>query len=165
MTRFLLALLALLVGMIVGGIGAAAVLPSDTAFGGVDGNPPYSYSASTSPDPGAISTAGGWVHEVTIEDREVVTGNATVVHPAAQTVELAISRTAPRTYELAFRTTAAETTVKGGDGDVATTIDWGVSLPVDYEEYVITVDGTLVRRVTNDGATTPRLLGLPQPLE
>jgi hypothetical protein len=165
MDRFSTVLAAFLVGLLVGVAATGYLVPAATAVGGADDAPPYAYSTATASDVEAVLAGpGGWLHEVSIDDIVAVTGNATVRHRADETVRLTVTRTAPGTYEFAFETVPATTTEKTGEGTVASTLTWGVSLPADYEAYRITVDGTEVRQVRNDGATTARLLDLPHPL-
>ena len=158
-------LAAFVVGLLLGALVTGWLVPATTAIGGADGAPPYSYSTSTASDVDAVLAGpGGWLHEITVADGVAVTGNGTVVHQADEEVQLTVTRTAPGSYELAFETVPATTTAKSPDGPVASTVTWGVTLPTDYESVRITVDGTEISQVENDGATTPRLLGLPHPL-
>jgi hypothetical protein len=40
----------------------------------------------------------------------------------------------------------------------------GVSLPTDYESFVVTIDGESIRRVENGATTTAELYPLPNPV-
>lgn len=165
MVRALPVILAFIVGVAAGAVGVGVLIPTTTDIGGADGAPAYSYTSATS---GAVETVleqdGGWLHEIHLDERIAVTGNATVAHEADRMVELTVTRSVPGEYRLAFVEGPTETGEKSAEGQVATTIEWGVELPADYDRYVITVDGTVVKTVSNDEATTPRLLRLPHPL-
>lgn len=165
MDRALLVAIGFLAGVIVGGFAVGYLIPAETDLGGTDGSPPYSYSVGTTDQiDSALDRDGGWLHEVHVRDGIVVTGNATMVHDGDQTVRLNVTRMAPGTYEFAFETVPREDDAKGTEGMAASTLEWGVDLPMDYDSYVITVDGTVEKRVENDEATTARLMELPHPL-
>lgn len=165
MNRSIPVILALLIGLILGVVAAGFAVPNATTVGGADQEPPYSYLASTAVDvDSALDTDSGWVHEISIEDRIAVTGNATVVHDADDELRLRISQTESDTYEFAFETVPARNQSKSTGDVVATTITWGVGLPADYEMYVISFEETEIARFSNDAASTARLHRLPHPL-
>lgn len=147
--------LAFLAGMLAGGVVVTAVpgLVGGPIDSGPDPrNPPFA-TASGGPDcvDGRSTPDAGWVHRVTVDDADVVTLNATVVHDAGTEVRGDVIPQGDDGYELTLRT-ASVTPERSFDCDrVRTTIAMIVSLPADRRPVVVTVDGRELVRVTREG--------------
>lgn len=157
-------------GLIVGAVGGVSFTgessPSDP--GPDPESPPYSLSTSS----GCLNVRphAGWVHEVAAGDSFAVTLNATVVHERSRTVVANVSRLAPGSYRIDLRTVADDRDSPNGiqksppdDCQVATDLTLGASLPTDYQEFEVTVDGRTILTVENE-ATTGELYQLPNPI-
>lgn len=158
--RVVYAALALAAGVLVGAVGTSIAIgpPADRGTGLELGeDPPYSYST------GGSSPAAGWLHEVQIDDRMVITGNASMTHAPDQDLRLLIEAAGGDRYVMRFQRVQAEGPTKG-NGTQVTTVQWGTSLPRTYGTLEIWVDGEHLRTIENDEATTPRLFALPNPL-
>lgn len=159
-------------GLVVGGVGGigygGAFTPTDA--GPDPESPPYSLSTSggtcLEPRPHA-----GWVHEVAVGDSFAVTLNATVVHDRGRTVAANVSRVMPGAYRIDLRTVtddrglANESREKSPPADcrVATDLRLGASLPTDYRQFEVTVNGRTILAVENED-TTADLYQLPNPI-
>jgi hypothetical protein len=158
------------VGLVVGAVGGVGYAggPAPTDAGPDPESPGYSVSKST----GCLDVRphAGWVHEVAVGDSFAVTLNATVVHERGQTVGANVSRVAPGSYRIDLRTVpeTEETTESRAktppeDCPVATDLRLGTSLPTDYREFTVSVDGRTLLTVENEG-TVGELFQLPNPV-
>ncbi|WP_265110028.1 hypothetical protein [Halosolutus halophilus] len=127
-------------------------------------NPPTSISsAGPSCYNGSATPNAGWVHEVAAGRSYAVTLNATVVHDAGTEVTAEVIPRANGEYELAFRT-VEHTAEKSLDCErFRTRFEMGVSLPIDYERVVVTVNDRVLVDATRDD-TTADLYPLPSPV-
>jgi hypothetical protein len=166
--------MAFLAGVLAGAV-VVSVFPGVLGLGGSVGptdtgpdpeNPPFSTQAGTGcyDGPGDYSQNAGWVHEVAAGTSYAVTLNATVLHPAGTSVEGDVVRRRPGEYELAIRTVTSTDAPDRGCELLDTSFGMGVSLPTDYESFVVTIDGESIRRVENGATTTAELYPLPNPV-
>jgi len=158
-----------LVAGAVGGLGFGSQL-APTDAGPDPESPPYSLSSS-GPDCLDVRPHAGWVHEVAVGDAFAVTLNATVVHDRDQRVSANVSRVTPGSYRIDLRT-VPETPRTSDAGkqksppegcQVATDLQLGASLPTDYQEFEVTVNGRTLLTVENED-TTADLYQLPNPV-
>ncbi|WP_276301379.1 hypothetical protein [Halorussus lipolyticus] len=167
---------AFLLGLVVGAVGGFAfggqlglLDPGPTNSGPNPESPPYSLSKSG----GCLDVRphAGWVHEVAVGDSFAVTLNATVVHDRGATVSTNVSRVAPGAYRIDLRTVSSETVESDAnrtksppeDCRVATDLRLGASLPTDYREVEVALDGRTLLTVENED-TAPDLYQLPNPV-
>ncbi|WP_135825815.1 hypothetical protein [Halorussus ruber] len=158
-----------LVAGAVGGLGFGGQL-APTDAGPDSGSPPYSLSSS-GPNCPDVRSHAGWVHEVAVGDSFAVTLNATVVNDRDQRVSANVSRVTPESYRIDFRTVpettrtsdAGEQKPPPGDCRVATDLQFSTSLPTDYREFEVTVNGRTLLTVENED-TTADLYQLPNPV-
>jgi len=158
--------LTLVVGILVGVAGTTALqqtAPADSTPELGDDPPYYMTAGSTSaidaqPDPHA-----GWLHEVQMDDTMVVTGNATVVHPANTDVDVEIEASGQDDYVI--RLTTEPTNETKADQPQQTRVEWGASLSSDYGSVELWAGDERLRIIENDEATTPRLFQLPNPID
>jgi hypothetical protein len=173
-SRWLSIALAFAAGVLAGAVLLTAV-PGIAGLGGPTAptdpgpdpeDPPFSTSAGTGcfEGEGDYSPNAGWVHEVAVGTSYAVTLNATILHDSGTVVQGSVEPLGDGEYELAIQVVEA-TDDHGRECDTLdTTFGMGVSLPTDYESFVVTVDGEPVRRVENDAATTADLYPLPNPI-
>jgi hypothetical protein len=149
---------ALLVGLVVGAVvGVTALAPADTTPPPDPENPPWSYSSGTGCVPDA-TVGSGWLVATTLDDARAVTFNLTVAHDADEEVTVDLRRSAPGDYVVEVET--VETTEEKPDPPAdcihGSTLQGGVSLPVDYDEVEVVYGGTTLRTVENDDSTAVR---------
>jgi hypothetical protein len=158
-----------LVAGAVGGLGFGGQFASTDA-GPDPGSPSYSLSSS-GPDCLDVRPHAGWVHEVAVGDSFAVTLNATVVHDRGQRVSASVNRVTPGAYRIDLRT-VPETTRTSDAGEqksapegcrVATDLRLGASLPTDYREFEVAVNGRTLLTVENED-TAADLYQLPNPV-
>ena len=159
-------------GIVAGSAGGVGI-----GFGGNDGpdefdSPGLSLSKSVGPcdevDPGS-----GWVHDVAVGQSFAVTLEAIVVHDRNRTVTANVSRTSPGRFLVDLRTVPAdraETVRKTANASTestpdcaATHLNLGTSLPIDYDEFTVAMNGHTLRAVEYDG-TVADLHRLPNPI-
>ena len=153
----------------VGGIGLGGELGSTDSGPNPDA-PPYSVSKSGG-NCLDVRPHSGWVHEVAVGDSFAVTLNATVVHARGQTVSANVSRLTTGVYRIDLRTVSEETRTSDNgrtksppaDCRVATDLRLATSLPTDYRQFEVTLDGQTVLTVENED-TAPDLYQLPNPM-
>ncbi|WP_137287603.1 hypothetical protein [Halorussus salinisoli] len=159
-------------GLVVGAIGWAGFgSPVGQADPGPDPeSPPFSVSESGGT---CLETRAhaGWAHEVAVGHSFAVTLNATVVQDRGQTVSANVSRTAPETYRIDLETAPDETETSDEgkrksapeDCRVATDVRLATSLPTEYQEFEVAVNGRTLRTIENRD-TTGNLYQLPNPI-
>lgn len=162
-------LLGVFVGF-VGGIGTSYFSSSD------DSSAFESPGLSLTKSVGAcdeIDSNSGWVHEVAVGESFAVTLDATVVHDSNRTVTANVSRETQQLYRIDLQTVSNEeptdarkkatTTQESVERCAATHLTLGTSLPTDYSEFVVTMNGRTLQTVEYDG-TTADLYRLPNPI-
>lgn len=162
--RIVYAALALAVGLLVGAAGTAALSPQPGADAPKLGEDPTYWTASAGAHPASETPYenAGWLHEVQLDDRMVLTGNASVVHAPDERVALKVTAVGDD-YVLRFETVPDDGPTKGA-GPQVSRIQWGTSVAADYGTVELWTNGQRVRYIENDEATTPRLFFLPNPL-
>ncbi|WP_276282039.1 hypothetical protein [Halorussus caseinilyticus] len=165
-------LAAFAVGLVVGATAWAgfggAVAPTDS--GPDPESPPYSLSTAGG-NCLDVRAHAGWVHEVAVGDSFAVTLNATVVHERGQTVEAEVNRGVAGRYRIDLRTVAdgresANGTAKKSPLEgcrVATDLRLAASLPTDYSDFEIAVNGRTLLTVENED-TAADLYQFPNPV-
>jgi len=158
------AALALAVGLLVGAAGTAALTPQAGDDAPQLGDDPAYWTAGSGTHPADENPYGnaGWFHEVQLDDRTVLTGNASVVHDPGERVDLNVTAVGDD-YVFRFETVPDEGPKKG-TGPQVSRIQWGTSVASDYGSIEIWVNDERVLTIENDEATTPRLFFLPNPL-
>lgn len=165
-------------------LGALAGSVLGVGAGFVDG--PHSDDSAKFDPPGAslsksvgecddFESDSGWVHDVAVGESFAVTLDATVVHDPSRSVTANVSRSATGPIRIDLRTTPADEARENGTeaetdaaadertGCAATDLSLATSLPTDYEEFEVSVNGRTLRTVENDG-TTADLHRLPTPI-
>lgn len=119
-----------------------------------------------------LDSDSGWVHDVAVGESFAVTLEATVVHDSNHTVTANVGRESRGIYHVDLRTvsgdgtaprTKADAAEEPAGGCTATHLTLGTSLPTDYSEFAVTMNGRTVRTVEYDG-TTADLHRLPNPI-
>lgn len=157
--------IAVVFGIIVGGAGVVALeetrqtkhepqLGEDPAY--------YFSSGTTRTADSHENPAAGWLHEVQTDDEIIVTGNASVRHPANTSVDVEI-RAAGRDDYVIQLTTEPTNGTKAATPQVSD-VQWGTSIPSDYGSIELRAGTERIRIIENDEATTPRLFSLPNPI-
>ncbi|MGM0398256.1 MAG: hypothetical protein ACQEQY_04615 [Halobacteriota archaeon] len=127
-------------------------------------DPSYYFSAGTTRATDAAEHPdAGWLHEVQTDDVIVVTGNATVRHPANTWVDLEI-RAAGRDGYVIQLTTEPTNETRASSPQVSD-VQWGTSIPKDYGSIELRAGDDRIRIIEKDDATTPRLFSLPNPID
>ena len=93
----------------------------------------------------------------------IVTGNASVRHPANTSVDVEI-RAAGRDDYVIQLTTEPTNETKAATPQFSA-VQWGTSIPSDYGTIEVWAGNERIRIIENDDATTPRLVSLPNPIE
>lgn len=145
----------LLVGLLLGGLGALAVSGPPTAS--IDpANPPATVETATGCVP-ERTVGTGWSYQVASGDTHTVTANVTVGHAADESVNGSFERVAPGEYAFRVETVSAGRSGQSPDCPTGSTAQATASLPTDWRTVSVVVDGETVATVTNDGETTAEL--------
>ncbi|NEU57235.1 hypothetical protein [Halorussus sp. MSC15.2] len=163
---------AFICGLVVGAVGLSGVgSPARETDPGPDPESPAFYVSKSLEDCLETRAHGGWVHEVSVDHAYGVTLNATVVHEPGRTVDVTVSRVSSGTYRIDVRTSVEETRTSdvqqarsdSEDCPPATHVELGTSLPTDYRQFEVAVDGRTLLTVENED-TGGELYQLPNPV-
>jgi hypothetical protein len=137
------ALLAFVVGLVLGGAVVAATVPDGP--GDVDpDSPQYSIASGT----GCIGDTGGWAGVVSEDRGRTVAINLTVAHDADRNTETRFTHAGDGRYLFALTTTDDG---KAGSPDcpAGTTTELVATLPTDFESVTVVRDGETLATVEN----------------
>ncbi|NHN58832.1 MULTISPECIES: hypothetical protein [Halorussus] len=119
-----------------------------------------------------VDSEPGWVHDVAVGESFAVTLETTVVHDWNRTVTANVSRVSPGRFLIDLRTVPADSagaarrkanaSAESTTDCAATDLSLGTSLPTDYEEFAVAVNGRPLVTVEYDG-TVADLHRLPNP--
>jgi hypothetical protein len=93
----------------------------------------------------------------------IVTGNASVRHPANTSIDFEVRAVGRDDYVIQLTTEPTNET-KTGTPQVSD-VQWGTSIPSGYGSIELWAGNERLRIIENDEATTPRLFSLPNPIE
>lgn len=151
-----IAVLAFLIGLIVGGVGVSAVLPVDT--GSVDPDrPPYSISTGT----GCIEQSDDWAFTSPVDPSEasdrMVLVRASIAHNPDRDLDVRLEHAGEGRYLVVLTTTQAEKTgtPECPDGVYGSTVDLAATLPGDFESVTVVFDGEQAATIENPGDRSP----------
>ena len=159
-------------GVVLGSIGGIGIGIGDTDEPRDFDSPGFSLSKSVGAC-GDVDPDSGWVHDVAVGESFAVTLEATVVHDWNRTVTANVGRVSPGRFLIDLRTVPADSaeaarkkanvSTESTSGCAATDLGLGTSLPTDYEEFTVAVNGRTLRTVEYDG-TVADLHRLPNPI-
>ncbi|UPV74044.1 hypothetical protein M0R89_16080 [Halorussus limi] len=163
---------AFVLGTVVGSAGGLGLrVGGDTDTSDFE-SPGFSLSKATGSCDG-IDSDSGWVHDVAVGESFAVTLEATVVHDRNRTVTANVTHVAPGNYVVDLRTVPSDradarrkkaNASAGSVPDCASTrLSLGTSLPTDYEQFTVAMNGRTIRTVEYDG-TVADLHRLPNPI-
>lgn len=151
-----IAVLAFLVGLLVGGIGVSVLLPVDA--GNVDpDNPPYTISTGT----GCIDQTDDWAFTAPVDPSEDVDRTflvrASITHDTNRQLDTRVDHAGEGRYLLVLTTTQAEKTGTPECQDMVygSTVDLAATLPSKYETVTVGFDSNQIATVENPHDQSP----------
>lgn len=146
----------LLVGLLLGGVGALALLGGPPTASVDSANPPATVATATGCVLGR-NVDTGWSYLVASGETDTVIVNVTAGHAAEQSVNGSFERVAPGECAFRVETVSAGKTAQPTDCPTGSTAYATASLPTGWQSLLVTIDGETVTTVANDGQTTAEL--------